>query len=496
MPRSFDATIPPEYRVMATQVTQYGEPVTAQITPSAYGSYGRAVQDSNDMHQAGMGAEVWNKGESPDVTSRNRAAAEVAQLRHMTRTGQINTPEVTNREGGAKVVYREMSGDQQVSNVRGLRVTGDPQTVARALKSAGNSSFESKTPMDAPRAKASMHRAVRSMSDTHRAAFQAVLARKGPEAFESIAPTALAGLNIENVGATPSGFVMPSQQAQLPQQQRQTKQTTAKKAPRKMVPIRLPISPRQTVAMRKAMAPKDEGSNPAAFDKLVAEASAKQQNTDIKTVAKFHPAASNFEDSTGQTNTRAGIKLAPAAKVAVLRKSAKELSKADKKISQALASAAKAWQTKKKQADQAQAQENTKKATMLMGEIRKLQQTIAELRNRQSQVKQGVTQVQQETIKAGSSGDISREDQRDIIIQLPAQPGVTPGAGVDPGFYQGDMNLPGMASGDGMSTVGEDGAIEPYWTGLDDMGMKTSTKFFIGGGVAAALGLGIYMFAR
>jgi len=508
MPRAFDAVIPPEYKIQATQVTQHGEPVTQQITPSAYGSYGRAPQDPNDMHQQGMQAEVWKKGQSPAATTRQRVDAQVAQLKHLTRTGQINTPEVTEREGATKVVYDEVSRDDQVSNVKGMQLTGDPQTLGQALKSTGQSSFEQKTPLDAPRARSSMHRAVRSMPQEHQEAFQEVMARKGPEAFESMAPTALAGLNVENVGSTASGVPVPRVRAPRAPMLRSSK-------PRKRVKISPKAQTRmakvsQALIRQRQKAEKDEGAHPAAFDQLVKHAAQRQESGASKPVAKYHPAQSNFEDVSGQTKSG---KVAPrgakggrvaargaAEKATILKASAAKLAKANKELDKKTTTGIKAWKLLRKKANKAQEAGATKDASKLLEKAQKLQQQVAKLKQEQNKVKQGITQAQQETVKAKASGDISSEDQQEISQQLYMPKTPTGGAETDPGFYQG--GLPGMATDSGMAVVGEDGTPEQVteedfdFDFTADTGMKTSTKVLIGSGIAAALGLGIYAFAR
>lgn len=391
MPRAYEQVIPPEYKIQATQVTQYGEPVVQEITPSAYGTMGRSCMDPNDPHIRNE-AQVWKKGQSPLVTAQKATDIEVARLTHLTRTGQLRTPEVTEKEGGSLVTYKDMSSDDQVSNIRNLKVTGDPQTVGRALKAAGQTSFESNTGLDIARGKASAHRATRNMPTEHRKAFQEALAIKGASALESLAPTQLAGMLVENLGTTSSGVAQPRRSFSPGELDRGRRMGTGPMRPMGMGPRRLrqhtaaqvfsgmdgvgyfgAISPAAQLAIAKKMqaqkqtgispklpavtkppaqvpkqptkqsvpvAPKQvasptkstasvkqapaavvkaavasvakkaattskaaDASRPKAFDQLVQQKSA-QQNAAVASkaaqgTAVFHPAASNFEDSTG-----------------------------------------------------------------------------------------------------------------------------------------------------------------------------------------------------
>jgi len=274
MPRQYDLTIPPEYRVMSTQVTQYGEPIMPDVNPAAMGSFGRRPQDANDAHQIGMQEEVWKKGESPLKTAQQNANSYTAWLRKITRTGQINAAEVTEYEGSSKVTYHSTGSDDQVSNVKGMRITGDPETVGAALRNATSSSFERVAPVDSERAQQSAHRTVRNMPDAQRLAFQAVLARD-PSALQSLAPTALAGVSQVFEMVDESGVPRPV--------------------------INGP----------------ENASNPADFQNVLNNAARKQSfAVNSRPAAVFHPAQSNYEDSYGLTNTTMGA-LGPAQQMRV-----------------------------------------------------------------------------------------------------------------------------------------------------------------------------------
>lgn len=269
MPRQYDLTIPPEYQVMSTQVTQYGEPIMPDVNPAAMGSFGRRPQDADDAKQIGMQPEVWEKGKSPLATAQKGANSYTAWLRHITRTGQVNAAEVTEREGGSKVTYNATGADEQVSNVKGLRVTGDPDTVSGALRNATSSSFSKVAPVDAERAVQSAHRNVRNMPEEHKRAFHDVLMRD-PSALQSLAPTALAGIDQSHEMVDESG------------------------------------------AARPFFSQIEDSSNPADFQNVLNHAARKQTfAVNSRPAATYHPAQSNYEDSYGLTNTTMGA-LSPA----------------------------------------------------------------------------------------------------------------------------------------------------------------------------------------
>ena len=201
----YNPVIPPEYMINMTQTTQHGDPIVPEITPRNAGSLGRSVTDSNEMGLSSL-REVWRKGQSPLNTAQENTEMEVAHLTHLTRTGQVNPTEVSEREGGTKVVYGTMHRDDQVSSVAGMQVGGDPQTIDNALRVAGSSNMQPENPMDGARSMRVMHRQARGLSRDTAAAFTEMLKQKGGDAVNSLSDAPLAGMMVQNLGSTESGI--------------------------------------------------------------------------------------------------------------------------------------------------------------------------------------------------------------------------------------------------------------------------------------------------
>ena len=211
MGRAYTGTIPPEYQVMATQVTNAGEPKYQPLTRQNYGTIGRSVMGSNDMQDIGGEPEVYSSEMDPLAYASQQTAAMVKKLERETALSQTPNTNINKLIDKTQVQYDDISRDDQVSNVKGMRFTGDPTTVGQAMKYHGDAQFQSNRALDGSDIQASLDRAATGMDKASRASLAQALAHLGPEAIESLPQGAVAGLEdgVQIAGNTAmAGLVM------------------------------------------------------------------------------------------------------------------------------------------------------------------------------------------------------------------------------------------------------------------------------------------------
>jgi len=348
MGRAYTSVIPPEFQVQATQVTNAGEPNYAPLTRQNYGSIGRSVMGSNDMQDIGGEPEVYSDEMDPLAFASQQTARMVAKLKRETTLSQ--TGDITKLVDQTHVQYTDITRDDQVSNVKGMRFTGDPNTVGEALKYHGDAELANGQILDGADIEATMDRAATGMDKSSRSALAQALAHLGPEALQSLPSGTIAGLNdgvqiagaggfaglvVESIGAM-GPVRMPTRvnpgkkglrkmnarqfaaatraankrsaslraqgagQPSLPAARRQGQPSVTNRAEQARQQAKAQRDMPYRSAQREA-AKKDTAS--AAFIALAAQRHREAQENARKPAAKNHPAQSNYEDSQGQANT-------------------------------------------------------------------------------------------------------------------------------------------------------------------------------------------------
>lgn len=321
MGRAYTSVIPPEYQTVATQVTEMGTPKYPAITRQNYGTIGRSVMDTNDLQDQGSGPEVYDDHEDPLARANLLTAQMVAKMQKQFAISETPNTNVEKVIAKTKVTYNpEISRDAQVSNVQGMRFTGDPETVGQAMKYHGDAKFQTGRALDGSDIQATIDRAASGMDKASRSSLAQALADMGPEALESLPSTNLAGLAESvtiagtaglaglTVGAT--GLVPP----RLPAVQTGGGQQTPDKV--RAVGLRAAAA-RAQAAQRAAAAKKNipfraaqqkgnvaQEAVPAAFKKLAAERALEARQALMRRpTAKVHPSQTNYEDPNGQMDT-------------------------------------------------------------------------------------------------------------------------------------------------------------------------------------------------
>jgi hypothetical protein len=294
---------------------------------------------SNDMQDIGGEPEVYSNEMDPLAYASQQTAKMVAKLKRETALSQ--TGSIRHLVDQTNVQYDDISRDDQVSNVKGMRFTGDPGTVGQALKYHGDAELQAGQTLDGADIEASFNRASQSMDKASRSALATALQHIGPEALQSLPNSEVAGLNqgveiagtgsfaglvVEATGllpvrrptmATPSR----SQAAKFPTKAAYQKALVAARkrairsqnqslatAKRKLAPARRSTAQdareKRELPMRAAQRGQVQAESASAeFVALAAQRHREAAENARKPAATSHPSQSNYEDSQGQANT-------------------------------------------------------------------------------------------------------------------------------------------------------------------------------------------------
>jgi len=342
MGRAYTSVLPAEFQVMATQVTNEGEPNYKPLTRQNLGTIGRSVMGSNDMQDIGGEPEVYSDEMDPLAFASQQTAKMVAKLKRETALSQSD--DVSKLVDRTNVQYNDVSRDDQVSNVKGMRFTGDPSTVGQAMRYHGDAQFEAGQTLDGADIEATFDRAATGMDKASRSSLAQALSDLGPEALQSLPMGAVAGLNegVEIAGSggfaglvvEATGYVPPRLPTRAKLGKKAMRKMNAKQfaaatraANRRSAGLRNPSLPapkkrgipsamnREEYARQQAQAKREmpsralqqkqaqEAAVPSAFVALAAQRHREANANARKPNATSHPSQSNYEDSQGQANT-------------------------------------------------------------------------------------------------------------------------------------------------------------------------------------------------